>query len=157
MWFRCDTVCTVYTHAGELLLLQVHRHQNETPLLEPATETAYGGRRLVAVATHRGAGSTSRAEGGHWRCHIRQGYTCWVLDSLPAGRERPDQSNPFLQQHKYKICMLSFKWGRWTSCYILLISCQCVLQDPVYAALRAWDQRDRRAIDTNGKTIYRYR
>ena len=101
--------CLHSTHAGELLLLQVHRHQNQTPLLEPATETAYGGRRLVAVATHRGAGS--RAEGGHWRCHIRQGSTWWLLDSLPSGRERPEQSNPFLQQHKYKICMMAFKWN----------------------------------------------
>ena len=93
--------------AGELLLLQVTRNQNQTPLQEPASESAWGGRRLLAVATHRGAGS--RSAGGHWRCHVRQGSIWWKLDSLPVGGERPEQCNPFLQQDTYKICMLAFK------------------------------------------------
>ena len=95
--------------AGELLLVQVNRNQNETPLLEPSNEAAWSGRRLVAVCTHRGAGS--RRGGGHWRSHVRQGPVWYLLDSLPVGGERPEQSNPFLQQESYKICMLAFMWG----------------------------------------------
>ena len=62
---------------------------------------------MVAVATHRGAGS--RSAGGHWRCHVRQGSLWWKLDSLPVGGERAEQCNPFLQQEDYKICMLAFR------------------------------------------------
>jgi hypothetical protein len=77
---------------------------DQTPLLEPSSEPAWAGRRLVAVATH-GGGSGA----GHWRCHVRQESSWWKLDSLPAGRERPEQCNPFLNQEYFKITMLAFK------------------------------------------------
>ena len=59
----CPVFCIHSIPAGELLLVQVNRNQNETPLQEPSNEAAWSGCRLVAVCTHRGAGS--RRGGGH--------------------------------------------------------------------------------------------
>ena len=75
-----------------------------TAILEPALEEVWGGRRLVAVATHIGRGSSK--DGGHWRTYIRDGEVWWRLDSL--GDRRPVVENPFLKQEVHKIVMLAF-------------------------------------------------
>ena len=91
--------------AGRLLLVQVSRQPGvTTALLEPALEEVWGGRRLVAVATHIGQGS-ARA-GGHWRTYVLDGEVWWRLESL--GDRRPVIENPFLHQEGHKIAMLAF-------------------------------------------------
>ena len=93
---------------GELLLVQVARpHRVTTPLLEPSSEAVWGGRSLVAVASHTGGGSM--ASGGHWRTYVLHNSVWFLLDSLPVGGERPQQKNPFLDQEDYKIQILAFK------------------------------------------------
>jgi len=78
-----------------------------TPILEPAGEAVWGGRRVVAALTHIGGGS--KAGGGHWRAYVLEGEVWWRVDSLPVGGEKPVQENPFLGQETHKIAMLAFK------------------------------------------------
>ena len=100
-------VSAVIPPPGSLLLVGLSRAQGiTTTILEPTEDPVWGGRRVVAVLTHIGMGSSST--GGHWRAYVREGEVWWKVDSLPVGREVSVQENPFLGQRHHKIMMLSF-------------------------------------------------